>query len=137
MSKLTIKQGFISRALYVHFLNSETFDIKTVCAENGTTLFHTHAHTPSGRDQAGARARKKKKKKKRIERENPCCLFFVMGADATTLHIAVHALASSLQAQVAAVFFVSAACTVALALLLALQRLRPPWWCACPVCRRT
>ncbi|KAL5202524.1 hypothetical protein ABZP36_013476 [Zizania latifolia] len=57
-----------------------------------------------------------------------------MGADATTLHVAVHAMASSLQPQVAAVFFVSAACTVALAVLLASLRLRPPWWCACPVC---
>ncbi|AQK99309.1 Putative cytochrome P450 superfamily protein [Zea mays] len=39
-----------------------------------------------------------------------------------------------MQPQVAAVFFVSAACTVALAALLAVLRMRPPWWCACPVC---
>ncbi|KAL5230967.1 hypothetical protein ABZP36_029743 [Zizania latifolia] len=57
-----------------------------------------------------------------------------MDADAITLHVAVPAAASSLQSQVAAVFFVSAACTVAVAVLLALLRLRPPWWCACPVC---
>ncbi|XP_062181358.1 cytochrome P450 94C1-like [Phragmites australis] len=57
-----------------------------------------------------------------------------MGADATTLHVAVHALASSLQPQVAAVLFASAACTVALAFLLTMLRLRPPWWCACAVC---
>ncbi|CAO2195326.1 unnamed protein product [Urochloa humidicola] len=44
------------------------------------------------------------------------------------------ALAASAQPQVAAVLFVSAACTVALAALLAVLRLRPPWWCACPVC---
>ncbi|CAL4908454.1 unnamed protein product [Urochloa decumbens] len=59
-----------------------------------------------------------------------------MGADAAA---ALRALASSLlrlpQPQVvAAVFFASAACTVALAVLLASLRLRPPWWCACPVC---
>ncbi|KAF8719617.1 hypothetical protein HU200_024358 [Digitaria exilis] len=54
-----------------------------------------------------------------------------MGADATALHV----LASSLQPQVvAAIFFASAACTVALAVLLASLRLRPPWWCACAVC---
>ncbi|CAN6354996.1 unnamed protein product [Urochloa humidicola] len=50
---------------------------------------------------------------------------------------ALHALASSLVPQpqvVAAVFFASAACTVALAVLLASLRLRSPWWCACPVC---
>ncbi|KAL6620327.1 hypothetical protein ACP70R_035466 [Stipagrostis hirtigluma subsp. patula] len=57
-----------------------------------------------------------------------------MVADAPTLHAAAHALASSLQPQVAAIFFVSAACTVALAVLLASLRLRPPWWCACAVC---
>ncbi|RLN31158.1 putative cytochrome P450 superfamily protein [Panicum miliaceum] len=59
-----------------------------------------------------------------------------MGADAAAaLHVAVHALASSLQPQVvAAVFFASAACAVALAVLLASLRLRPPWWCACAVC---
>ncbi|KAM0903972.1 hypothetical protein ACQ4PT_018317 [Festuca glaucescens] len=53
------------------------------------------------------------------------------GTDATTLH---HALVSSLQPQVAAVFFASAACTLALAVLLGSMRLRPPWWCACAVC---
>jgi len=59
-----------------------------------------------------------------------------MVAYATTLYVAAQeALASSLQPQVvAAVFFTSAACTVALAVLLALLRLRPPWWCACAVC---
>ncbi|KAG2627182.1 cytochrome P450 94C1-like [Panicum virgatum] len=55
-----------------------------------------------------------------------------MGADAAALPVA---LASSLQPQVvAAVLFASAACTVALAVLLASLRLRPPWWCACAVC---
>jgi 12-hydroxyjasmonoyl-L-amino acid 12-hydroxylase / fatty acid hydroxylase len=46
------------------------------------------------------------------------------------------ALAGSLQPHVvvAAVFFASAACTVALAALLTLARVRPPWWCTCPVC---
>ncbi|KAI5019257.1 hypothetical protein ZWY2020_044145 [Hordeum vulgare] len=55
-----------------------------------------------------------------------------MGAGAG--HVAAHALASSLQPQVAAVFFASAVCTLALAVLLATMRLRPPWWCACSVC---
>ncbi|KQK05997.1 cytochrome P450 94C1 [Brachypodium distachyon] len=57
-------------------------------------------------------------------------------ADAScTLHVAAHALASSLQPQVAAVFFASAAFTLALAVLLGSLRLRrPPWWCACAVC---
>ncbi|KAJ1263138.1 hypothetical protein BS78_09G161500 [Paspalum vaginatum] len=55
-----------------------------------------------------------------------------MGADAATLYVA---LKSSLQPPaVAAVFFATAACTVALAILLATLRLRPPWWCACAVC---
>jgi len=53
---------------------------------------------------------------------------------ALALHEAARALAASVQPQVAAVLFVSAACTVALAALLAVLRLRPPWWCACPVC---
>ena len=53
---------------------------------------------------------------------------------AAALRDAASALASSMQPQVAAVFFVSAACTVALAALLAVLRMRPPWWCACPVC---
>ncbi|KAF8775263.1 hypothetical protein HU200_004667 [Digitaria exilis] len=45
------------------------------------------------------------------------------------------ALHDAVQPQVVAtVLFVSAACTVALAALLAVLRLRPPWWCACPVC---
>ncbi|AQK86258.1 Putative cytochrome P450 superfamily protein [Zea mays] len=58
-----------------------------------------------------------------------------MVAYATTSYVAAQALASSLQPQVvAAVFFTSAACTVALAVLLASLRLRPPWWCACAVC---
>ncbi|GJM88737.1 hypothetical protein PR202_ga05289 [Eleusine coracana subsp. coracana] len=59
-----------------------------------------------------------------------------MGADAATLHVAVvHALVESSPHQaVAAAFFFSVACTVALAVLLASLRLRPPWWCACPVC---
>ncbi|WVZ68081.1 hypothetical protein U9M48_017071 [Paspalum notatum var. saurae] len=47
---------------------------------------------------------------------------------------AARALALSMQPQVAAVLFASAACTVALAALLAVLRMRPPWWCACPVC---
>ncbi|CAL4946487.1 unnamed protein product [Urochloa decumbens] len=60
----------------------------------------------------------------------------VMAAEprAAALHEAAMALAASAQPQVAAVLFVSAACTVALAALLAVLRLRPPWWCACPVC---
>ncbi|RLN04373.1 cytochrome P450 94C1 [Panicum miliaceum] len=53
---------------------------------------------------------------------------------ALALHEAARAVAASVQPQVAAVLFVSAACTVALAALLAVLRLRPPWWCACPVC---
>ncbi|RCV28223.1 hypothetical protein SEVIR_5G393800v4 [Setaria viridis] len=53
---------------------------------------------------------------------------------AVALHEAARALAASVQPQVAAVLFVSAACTVALAALLAVLRLRPPWWCACHVC---
>lgn len=57
-----------------------------------------------------------------------------MGVEAETLHEVVEALASSLQPHVAAVFFVFSACTVALAALLALVRLRPPWWCDCAVC---
>uniref|UniRef100_A0ACD5T9B9 Uncharacterized protein n=1 Tax=Avena sativa TaxID=4498 RepID=A0ACD5T9B9_AVESA len=56
------------------------------------------------------------------------------GADDTTLHFAADALVSSLQPQVAAVFFASAACTLVLAVLLGSMRLRPPWWCACAVC---
>ncbi|KAJ1286303.1 hypothetical protein BS78_03G343200 [Paspalum vaginatum] len=55
-------------------------------------------------------------------------------AAALPLHEAARALALSVQPQVAAVLFVSAACTVALAALLAALRMRPPWWCACPVC---
>ncbi|NP_001351734.1 cytochrome P450 94C1 [Zea mays] len=59
----------------------------------------------------------------------------VMAAETgAALREAASALASSMQPQVAAVFFVSAACTVALAALLAVLRMRPPWWCACPVC---
>ena len=46
---------------------------------------------------------------------------------ALALHEAARALAASVQPQVAAVLFVSAACTVALAALLAVLRLRPPW----------
>ncbi|VAH19685.1 cytochrome P450 94C1-like [Triticum dicoccoides] len=61
-------------------------------------------------------------------------MFFLMGAgagaDSTTCHVAAHALASP----VAAVFFASAVCTLALAVLLGSMRLRPPWWCACAVC---
>ncbi|KAL5221220.1 hypothetical protein ABZP36_025933 [Zizania latifolia] len=57
-----------------------------------------------------------------------------MGAEAEALRGAAEALASSMQPHVAAVFFVFSACTVALAALLAVVRLRPPWWCDCPVC---
>ncbi|CAO1946656.1 unnamed protein product [Urochloa humidicola] len=53
---------------------------------------------------------------------------------AAALHEAARALAASAQPQVAAALFVSAACMVALAAFLAVLRLRPPWWCACPVC---
>ncbi|KAF6984937.1 hypothetical protein CFC21_002876 [Triticum aestivum] len=61
-------------------------------------------------------------------------MFFLMvagaGAGSTTCHVAAHALASP----VAAIFFASAVCTLALAVLLGSMRLRPPWWCACAVC---
>lgn len=63
-----------------------------------------------------------------------------MGAEAAAaaapllhLHEAA-AVASSLQPHVALAFFALAACTVALALLLAAARMRPPWWCDCAVC---
>uniref|UniRef100_A0ACD5XAQ2 Uncharacterized protein n=1 Tax=Avena sativa TaxID=4498 RepID=A0ACD5XAQ2_AVESA len=41
---------------------------------------------------------------------------------------------SQLQPHVASAFFLLAACTVALAALLAVARTRPPWWCDCAVC---
>ncbi|CAM0883661.1 unnamed protein product [Alopecurus aequalis] len=50
---------------------------------------------------------------------------------------AAEALASfsqQLQPHVAGAFFALAACTVALAALLAVARTRPPWWCDCAVC---
>ncbi|KAG8054683.1 hypothetical protein GUJ93_ZPchr0001g31508 [Zizania palustris] len=57
-----------------------------------------------------------------------------MGFEAEALHGAAEALVSSLQPHVAAAFFVFTTCTVALAVLLAAVRLRPLWWCDCPVC---
>uniref|UniRef100_A0A0D9YHM9 Cytochrome P450 n=1 Tax=Oryza glumipatula TaxID=40148 RepID=A0A0D9YHM9_9ORYZ len=54
--------------------------------------------------------------------------------EAEALHGAVEALAGSLQPHVATAFFVFSACTVALAALLAIVRLRLPWWCDCTVC---
>ncbi|XP_048565214.1 cytochrome P450 94C1-like [Triticum urartu] len=42
--------------------------------------------------------------------------------------------ALKLQPHVAGAFFALAACTVALAALLAVARTRPPWWCDCAVC---
>ncbi|KAK3162530.1 hypothetical protein QOZ80_1BG0090620 [Eleusine coracana subsp. coracana] len=53
---------------------------------------------------------------------------------AETLHEAAAWSLQQPQAVAAVFFFVSAACTVALAALLSVARLRPPWWCACPVC---
>ncbi|KAM0904992.1 hypothetical protein ACQ4PT_017659 [Festuca glaucescens] len=51
------------------------------------------------------------------------------------MEAAAEALASSqLQPHVAGAFFALAACTVALAALLAVARTRPPWWCDCAVC---
>uniref|UniRef100_A0A0D9V804 Cytochrome P450 n=1 Tax=Leersia perrieri TaxID=77586 RepID=A0A0D9V804_9ORYZ len=54
--------------------------------------------------------------------------------EAEALHGTVLALAGSLQPHVATAFFVFSVCTVALAVLLAVVRLRPPWWCDCAVC---
>ncbi|XP_020149397.1 cytochrome P450 94C1 [Aegilops tauschii subsp. strangulata] len=60
-----------------------------------------------------------------------------MGVDAALHGAAAEAAlhgALSLQPHVAGAFFALAACTVALAALLAVARTRPPWWCDCAVC---